>query len=65
MSNEEIRARFNTYYEREPVDYLKIGATIGLDTKQRRYLLSRFAKGKNLNINTLTAISEFLKVRGY
>ena len=65
MTNEEVRARFTAYIKMEPVNYRKVGGLIGLDENQRKYLISRFVKGRDLNANTLESLSEFLTVRGY
>lgn len=49
LTNENVRKRFEEYNRNEPVNLSKLSLIIGLDNKQKRYLLSRFIarSGKN------------------
>lgn len=65
LTNENVRKRFEEYNRNEPVNLSKLSLIIGLDNKQKRYLLSRFMQGKDLNDSTLETLSEYLTKRGY
>lgn len=66
MNNESVRERLKRYLTNEPINITKLGGLIGLDTKQKKYLISRFARGKqDLNNNTLKRLSDFMTIRNY
>ena len=65
MNNESVRERLKRYLTNEPINITKLGELIGLDTKQKKYLISRFAKGQDLNDNTLKRLSDFMTIRNY
>lgn len=64
MSNSNVRARLRAYTAEHLVSLSKIGCQIGLDVKHR-YVLSRFARGQDLNADTLTALDKFLTSKGF
>lgn len=63
--NETVRERFKKIMSAEAATFKGIGGLIGLDEKQRCYLLSRFNKGRDLNSCILQSLSAFLTQRGY
>lgn len=65
MDNTKIRERFKKFMSAEAATFKGVGGLIGLDEKQRCYLLSRFNKGQDLNNDTLQILSAFLTQRGY
>lgn len=65
LTNENVRARLHEYTNAEPITYSSVGKLIGLDQGQCRYLISRFARGQDLNDSTLETLSEYLTKRGY
>ena len=64
VTHEEMRMRVARYRADNPVSLSKIGCFIGLDINHR-YVLSRFMKGGELNVDTAARLSEYLASRGY